>query len=302
MDSGGGGNQTVTQSQQIPAYEQEFSAGNLNLAQSLAANPYPQYQGQLVAPLTGLQNQGIGAATQAAGSYQPDIANSEALASRSTGYDPSNAAQVGQYMSPYIQDALAPQIAGLQAQMGAQQRSTDAQATQANAFGDARHGVQSALNNFYGNQNLVGLLGSGYNSAFQNAQTQMLGQRSADIQGASAFSGLAGQQQGLGITGANALYNAGQQQQTQQQTGLNTAYQQFLNQTNWPIQMLNVREGALANNPYNTLNNVTVPGPNGTATGIGQFAQLAGGLGSLLSSGSGGGGARAPFGGAALNG
>ena len=297
MTGGGssGGSQTVTSSQQIPAYEQGFSQNNLALAQSLASQPYPNYQGQLQAPLTGMQNAGIAQAGNAATSYQPDLNAAQGAAAGALSLNPADPSQIGQYMSPYIQQALAPQVTALNTQLGQQQNQIAANATGDNAFGDARQGAQSALANFYGNQNLLGLLGSGYNTAFNNAQNTLLNQQQTGLTAAGDLSSLAGQQQGLGITGANALYNAGSQEQNQQQTGLNLAYQQFQNQVQWPYQQLNVMEGALANNPYNTVNQVTLPQANGTASGLGAFASLAGGRGSLAS-----GGAKAPFGGQAL--
>src|SRR6185437_511656 len=71
--SGGGGTNTVQTSQQIPLFEQQFAQHNLDLAQSLQSQPYPQYQGALVAPLNDQQWQGINAVPGAANSYAPDM-------------------------------------------------------------------------------------------------------------------------------------------------------------------------------------------------------------------------------------
>jgi len=72
---GSGGGQTVTQVQQIPEYEQQFSQENQDLARSLAGTTYQQVapQGNFIAPLTPYQNQGISAAANAATSYQPQM-------------------------------------------------------------------------------------------------------------------------------------------------------------------------------------------------------------------------------------
>lgn len=290
MDGGasGGGNQTVTQVQQIPQYQQDFAKNNLALAQSLAAQPYQQYQGQLQAPQNEMQQAGMAQAGNAATSYQPAMNAAQGVTSAALNMNPADPQQIGKYMSPYVMQALQPQITALQTQQGQQQQGINRQATQANAFGDARQGAQSALSNFYGDQAMTGLIGNGFNSAFQNAQNQMLGQQQIGLQGGAQLGNLAGQQQGLGIAGANALYNAGSQLQNQQQTGLNLAYQQFQNQVQHPFQMLNVMEGALANNPYNTVNQTQLPQANGVASGLGAFGSLAGGLGSLLSGGSSG--------------
>jgi hypothetical protein len=296
--SGGGGNNTVTQVQQIPQYQQDFSQSNQDLARSLAANPYPQYQGQLVAGQTGMQDQGQQMAVGAANSYQPGMQNAQNVAQASlTGinpmqYSPTTPGAVDAFMSPYVQASLQPQIQNLQQQIAGQQLQNNAHATQANAFGDARQGVQGALIDHYGNQDLTNLVGQGYNTAYNNAvgamgtqQQAALQEQGVGLQGAGALAGLAGQQQALGITGANAVYNAGAQQQALQQQQLNSGYQQFQNQAQWPYQMLNIRESALSNSPYSIANSTTVPNGNTTAQGIGTFASLAGALGSLGSTG-----------------
>jgi hypothetical protein len=166
------------------------------------------------------------------------------------------------------------------------------------------------LQNFYGNQALSGLVGQGYNTAYGQAlktglgEQQALGQLGAaygnlGLQTGQQMANIGGLQQSLGITGANALFNAGQQQQTQGQQELNAAYQQYLNQVNWPFQMLNMRESALSNSPYNMVNATTLPQANTVAQGFGAGLGALGTLGSLLGGGSGGGG-NAPFGGTAF--
>ncbi len=375
--SGGGGGggtnstNTVTTSQQIPQFMQDQVQSNLDLANSIGAQPFPLYQGQLVAPFTPTQQAGQQAAIDASGAYQPGLNAATAQTAGVAGaFDPATAQQnmqggagaignamganqlsgigaqtignaltngspanpgvIQQYMSPFVQAALAPQITAMNTQLGMQQRGIDQQATSANAFGDARQGAQSALANFYGNQSLAGLEAQGFNTAFGNAQNQALGQQQLGVGAGTALSNIGAQQQGIGIQGgqalgqlglsqgqgglqsgaqlgslaqmaqslglggANAIYNVGQQQQQLAQQQDNTAYQQFQNQVNYPQQMLNLRLGAVANQPYNKVDATTLPNANMTSQGLGAFASLAGMLG-------GGGGAQAPFGGQAIN-
>lgn len=315
--------QTVTQMQQIPQWEQDYAQGNQNIAASLASQPYPNYKGQIVAPHTALQDQAIASVPGAANSYQPAQGQAEQMTQGAMrqSIDPNgilsgpnanqnwNSGAASQYMNPYVMAALQPQLQQLGIQQGQQQRNTDAQATQAGAFGDSRHGVESALNNYYSQMADQGVIGQGLanaystgQSAFQNDQGRNLqafqtalqgGQNEQNIQlaGGAQMGTLAAQRQQLGLTGANAIYGAGQQQQTQQQTENNAAYQQYQNQVNWPQQMLNVRESALSNSPYNITNSTTLPGANSAASNLGLFAQLLGAGGSLTS------GSSAPFGG-----
>lgn len=217
----------------------------------------------------------------------------------------TNAAAPGaiqSFMNPYVGAALAPQIQDLNLQLGQQQQQINSQATQAGAFGDARQGAAQALQNLYGNQAMNQLIGTGYNNAYQQAQQGLQAQQSAglqagqqlgnlaniqgteqntQLQGGQQLASLGGLAQSLGLTGAGATYAAGQQQQQQGQTELNAAYQQYLNQVNWPYQMLNVQESALSNSPYNIATSVQLPNANTTAQGFGTAAGLAGLLGGL---------------------
>jgi hypothetical protein len=233
------------------------------------------------------------------------------------------------YMNPFIEQALAPQVQDLQLQLANQQQGINSQATQAGAFGDARQGAQAALQNLYGNQAMNQLIGTGYNNAYTQAQqavgqaqqTQLgaAGQYGNIVQGQLGASAMYNQMGGLmnqqdqvrlqqgaqeaaiakqlqdqTLAGANAQYGVGQQNQQQQQMELNSAYQQYLNQVNWPFQMLNVREGALSNSPYNIQTATTLPNANTQAQGFGAAISLAGLLGGM--GGGGGGGARPAFG------
>lgn len=284
--SGGGGNTTNTV-QAVPQFEQQASQNNQALAASIGSQPYPTYNAPLVQGFSDNQVQGQNQAIQAAGSYQPDLNAATGLVDQSLQTNASTPGAVQAFMNPYLQSSLQPQIQDLNTQLGLQQSQIDSQATQAGAFGDARQGAQSALANYYGDQSLNSLVSNGYNTAYNNAVQGLQQQQNADMTGANAMSALGGQQQSLGLAGAGAVYNVGQQQQQLGQQQLNTAYQQYLNQVNWPIQMLNVQESALSNNPYQAQTAVQLPNANSTAQGFGALAGLSGLLGGA-SGGSGG--------------
>lgn len=337
---GGGGTQTVSQVQQIPAWEQQFVQGNQNIASSLASTPYQPYQGQIVAPFTSQQTQGLNGVNGAAGSYQPDMNAAQGATQANMGesygsqFNPTSVnaatwpnANVGSYMSPYVMASLAPQLQQLQQQQAQNQLNINAGATQAGAFGDARQGVATGLNNFYGDLAQNDLIGQGFNqayntglNAFQNDAANNLAaqqfnegqnlaafgantgqfntERAAQLQAANQLGNIGGLQQQLGLTGASALFNAGQQMQNLNQSALNSAFQQYLNQQNWPFQMLNVLESSAANSPYSITNYTTLPATNTLAQNLGAFGALSGGLGSLLGSSSSS--PKAPIGGTPL--
>jgi hypothetical protein len=117
----------------------------------------------------GMQNQD--AAYQAQGAGYTQEGNQELNYANTL--NPGNGAALSQYMSPYVQQALSPQILQMETQLGQQQNATAAQATSAGAFGDARQGVSNALNNYYGDQTLAGIESTGYNTAYTNALSSL---------------------------------------------------------------------------------------------------------------------------------
>ena len=359
MSSGSGQSSNTTQVQQIPAFEQQASLQNQALAQSLGSQPFPTYQGALIQPQNALQSQGQSQAVNAANAYQQPLSEGQNAVGTGLGYLPgaistgvntlsnvqqlsgntgdalqaglglsaANPGDVNAYMSPYVEASLQPQLLQAQTQLGQQQQATNAQATQANAFGDARQGVENSWNNYLGDQTMAGIQAQGYNTAYGNALNAINAQQGQYTNAANAYTGLgselasaggtvgnivntaantalsggtdlgnlAGLAQSLGISGANAIYTAGQQQQQLGQQDLNAAYQQYLNQVNWPYQMLNVQESALSNSPYNIATALQLPNTNATAQGFGGLSSIAGLLGGL---GSGSGTSANVFGGA----
>ncbi len=321
--SGGGGSSTVTQVQQIPQFQQDYAQQNENIAASLASTPYPTYNADIIAGFTPQQQAGMDQAAAASTAYQPNLNSAEQLTTQASqafqpyantasqfatsAAQPWTAATAQQYMSPYAMAALAPQLQQLGLQQSANQKNIDRAATQAGAFGDARQGVATGLNNFYGDLAQNDLVAQGMNTAYNTGmQAFMQGQQNSinaantlgQIGTQAANVGLAsgnqmanlGQlQQQLGITGANANYNAGTQQQQLTQEQLTAAYNNFMNQVNWPAEMLNLRIAALGNSPYTTTNYTTLAPGNASAANVGAFASLAGGLGSLLGGGGQGG-------------
>lgn len=292
--SGGGSSsppsQTVTQVQDIPAWAQQAGQQNYQLAESIASQPYPTYSGQLIAGFTPQQTQGMQDAQTAATAYQPDLSQAEGYTNQAAQAWNPQAAQ--QYMSPYAQSALQPQVQALQNQFAQQQQATNAGATQAGAYGDARQGVQTSLNNFNENQQLAGVEATGMNTAYNTGLSAYQAQQGVLGNAGNQLANIGAQQQNLGETGANAEFGAGSQQQQLTQQQLTESYNNFMNQTLWPTQGLNEQISALSNTPYTQANYTTLPPSNSTASNLGGFSSITGALGSLLS-GSGGSGTSA---------
>lgn len=376
---GGGGSsssapstETVQNTTTPPAYQVGEQQALNQQATALSAQPYPNYQGQLIAGLTPQQQTGMQQASDASTVQNPYLQSGSNLVNQGAGVTAAgqnlvnqganmtamapnylnagaglvgqganltnqaagnqwNAQTAQQYMSPYAQAALAPQIQQLQIQQGQNANNINAQATMAGAFGGQQYGNEQALNNLYANQSLNQLEQTGMNTAYNtglgqfntanqnlltagnqlNAAGGQMGSLGGTMGNVGAETGTlgtnlgtlgtelgaAGGQMGTlgqtasqtGIAGATANFNAGTQQQALNQQQLTEAYQNFLNQAQWPEQMLNLQNSMLqAGNQY------TVPTQNlaptsATAQNVGLFSSLAGGIGSLLGSGGSGG-------------
>lgn len=282
---GGGGSNTVTQTQQIPDWQKDFAQANESIASSIASRPYQAYQGQMIAGLTPQQQQGMQQTQDASTAYQPYLNAAKDMTAGAV--QPWTAQTAQQYMNPYAMAALAPQMQQLQLQQGQNQLALNKNATQSGAYGDARHGVAQGMNNFYGNMAMNDLTSQGMNTAYNTGLQAFQQHQATQLAQGQQMAALGGQAQSLGLAGGNANFNAGSQQQQLNQQQLSSSYQNWLQQQNYPIDMLNLRIASLANSPYNTMQYQTMAPSNATAMNIGAFGAAAGGLGSLLG-GSGG--------------
>ena len=110
------------------------------------------------------------------------------------------------------------------------------------------------------------------NAALQAAQANQGAANAAkalNLQSAGLLGTLGGDESANTLAGANALNNWGAQQQQTIQNALNAAYQQYLNQFNYPVQMQQ-----LLNSSVGLLGNSGTANPSATGG-------LLGGLGSL---------------------
>lgn len=195
---GGGGSaapasQTVTQTAELPEWARGYAKDALAKGQALtdiSQNPYQRYGGQRIADFGDLQKQAFAQAGPA-------------------GFG----ANIGSYMSPYMQNVVDIQKREAARQSGIAGVQQAGQATQAGAFGGGRDAILRAERE-------------------RNLMTQM-----GDIQqqGSQAAFDRATQQYNTGIGQLNTL---GALQQAQAQRGLDIPYQEFLNEQNYPYKQL----------------------------------------------------------------
>ena len=254
-------------------FTQPYVSDVLGKGQALLNNPAPQYTGQLTAGTSELQNkafQGLSNLTlpstmTTAGTNLLDIGNQAA----GTSYNPvgsafdANAAQ--QYMNPYLQNALNPQLEEARRQSQITQLGNAAKSTQAGAYGGSRQALMDTETQRNLGTNLTTITGQGYNTAYDKAATQFNADQARKIQEAQygtdvglkglsqaatanqAAGNVGAQQAQYGLQNLQALATAGNTQQAQNQAGLNALYNQYLDQRNYPATLLSNQAGLIKN-------------------------------------------------------
>lgn len=143
------------------------------------------------------------------------------------------------FMNPYLQNALAPQVAFLQEQQGQQQAANQAQGVQAGAFGGSRMGVQNAQQNQANQLAMSNLVGQGYNTAYNAGMNQYNTEQQNQLQAASQLGSLAGGASGNQQQIYNLQNVLGGQQQQQQQNVLNQAISNYSQAQQYPEEQFN---------------------------------------------------------------
>jgi len=190
----------------------EYVTDMLGKGQALSNMPYQAYMGPLTSGASNLQTQafnqagnlsvpsGIGQAADTAGnisaqaqnmSYAPTTFGNQFNAP--TAYDPTQFStgqfgtqQAQQYMNPYLQASLDPQLAEARRQSQITQMQNDAKMTGAGAFGGGRQAILNAETQRSLGTNLANITGQGYNTAFTNAQQQFNADQARQLQAQQA--------------------------------------------------------------------------------------------------------------------
>ena len=192
----------TTQVTELPEWAKPYAKDALERGRALSNTPYQAYTGDRIAGFSPLQEQ---AQKSAAGLDAGPEAFSKG---------------VGQYMSPYVEQALNPQIreATRASQLAAQQQQ--AGAVGRGAFGGSRDALMRMEGERNLGQQLGDIRGRGYQAAYDSAANQFR-------QGIGQQQNIIGMQSQLG----------GQQQALRQQ-GLTQAYQDFMAEKQAPYTQL----------------------------------------------------------------
>jgi hypothetical protein len=152
----------------------------------------------------------LSAATQFTNQFKaPDPYQSTAFKSGTFGQE-----QAQQYMNPYLQASLNPQLEEARRQSNISEQANKAAMTKAGAFGGGRSAILTAENQRNLGTNLAGITGKGYDTAFQNAMSQFNADQARNMQAqqASEQSKQFGATQGMTAADMMAKYGMSAQQ------------------------------------------------------------------------------------------
>ena len=311
---GGGGDSKQTQVTDLPDWAKPTAQKQLALAESVTdinKNPFQSYsdfakkQGMdptQVAGFSGLQQR----AFQGTENLQPSaatgmgmgLAGAAGMQALNTQYNPYQTGQFGQqagaYMSPFMEQALAPQMREAQRASEMQRNVNQAQAVGQGAFGGSRQAlVEAERQRNLGNQ-MGDIRDRGYQQAFDRAQNQfnteqnlreqsrqygaglgMQGLQTA-LQSAGQLGALGGQQFGQQKDVIGLQNQMGTQQQQYEQALINARMGDFQAQQRYPYQQLEFMSNILRGTPMGTVQSMYAPQPGLGQQVLGAGTSLAG--------------------------
>jgi len=209
----------------------------LGKGQALAASPWQAYTG----PLTAGESAPQAAAFQGIGSL--NVPTTEMGTFAPTSFTDTGVAQ--QYMNPFIQTALDPQIAEARRQAEIQRVANAGRLTQAGAFGGSRQAVMESEADRNLLQNLAGITGQGYQTAYDRAQQQY----NVEQDRARSAQDMTNQY-GLAALAKQAELGAAQRDIEQQ--GMAADYGQFKEERDFPYKQVQYMQSLLQNLPLKT--------------------------------------------------
>lgn len=247
----------------MPRWYSDYTQGMIARANAIAAEGYQPYGGPRIAATNEDQQRSYGLARDAAMAHHPYFQQGQGVLGQAMQTFPG---AINQYMDPYItnvtdraaqltgralNEQLLPGVERMFGAAGHDPRSTEMRRTVDRGVRDLSEGLQA--------QNLAAL-SQGYSQA-----GQLFGQdQSRLLQGAGVLGQMGLQAQQAGLTGAAGLEAIGAQQQQQQQRNLDLAYQDFLQQRDYPRETIDWMSSVVRGMPYERQVQTQSTGPGQT--------------------------------------
>jgi len=279
---------TTIQKTELPAWLEGVTKENLAIADTISKRPYEAYGGQTIAGFSPEQEQAFRYMQEGVGMTDPLYQRATGVTSDVAGYQPTSFlnANLSGYMNPFTQNVEDRAIDAANRSLRQATNRIGDQARAAGAFGGSRQGIAEGVAAAEAATGVGDLSARLRSDAFNQAATQFGADQARAAQAAQLRLGaanqlgsLAGLQQASRIQDASLLEQIGMQRQGMDQARLDDAYNRYLEQRNYPIEMLNLRLGATSATPYGGTSTTTSTAPrqggNALMTGLGAAGTVA---------------------------
>lgn len=238
--------QEVGRSGALAEFAGDYVTGMLGKGEALANQPYQAYMGPLTAGPSTVQQQAF-----------TGLANLAVPTTPAT----FDAAAAQQYMNPFLEASLQPQIQAATRDAERQRLADAARLTQAGAFGGSRQAIMESEGARNLAQNLANIRATGYAQAYNQARDQLAADRR------------------FGLEALGAQRAGGAEQRAIEQEGIAADYGQFREERDFPYKGLQFQQSLLQGLPiaaqtYSYSQPSTLSTILGSAGGIGEFIDL----------------------------
>ena len=226
--------QPASTTESLSGWAAPYVSGMLGKGAALSNQPYQGYTGELTAGQSGLQTQafqglaGLSVPTAQMGGFNPT-----SFTSGSTAQD---------YMSPFMQASLEPQMAEAQRQAEIQRVQNASRLGKAGAFGGSRQAIMESE----GQRNLLRNMADIYGTGMQTAYTQGMGQFNTEQDRAQQAQNDVNR---YGLTALGAQQTAGGVQRDIEQQGVAADYAQFKEERDFPYKQVQYQQSLLQGLP-----------------------------------------------------
>jgi len=273
----GGGTKMATSTSDIPSRFRPFVDQNLVLSGNLANRPYQRFEGPTLA---GFQPDQLDAFNQVRGIRneimpQRQAATAATAAGMNSIVNPD--IMMGKYQNQFQNDV----IDNLADDLSRKTDMMNATVRLQSPYGGSRAALVEAENNKNMLEQLANASGQLRMQNFQDSAR--LGQAGTGqlMAGANQIMNLAGANQKLGLDAAGALSGIGQQIQGMQQADMSDKEKRFLDEINYPLAMLNLRQQGVGMTPMGSVSRTPISSGSSVGGLLGGLGSLASGLGAM---------------------
>lgn len=224
--------------QSLSAWAGPYVTDMLGRGQALADQPYQAYTGPLTAGQSELQTQafqglaGLAIPTDQMGAFVPQQFTAQSAQ---------------QYMNPYLQASLNPQIDEARRQAEIQRVANAGRLTQAGAYGGSRQAIMESEGNRNLLQNLSAITGEGYRTAYDQAMGQFNTQQEREMGAQEAANR-------YGLSALQQIASMGAEQRGIESEGIAADFAQFQEERDAPYKQVQYMQSLLQNLPLQTQN------------------------------------------------